>query len=88
MGGLMTLGLGLVGSIVGEFVSSVTFGPDSTEPGLHASGRILSTIGTVIALAAYLAFQNRRLDRPRDWRDAQDHHVAGAVYCSRCCELS
>ena len=64
LGCLMTLGLGLVGSFVGGFISSVIFGPDPTDPGLHASGIIMSTIGAVIILAAFLAIQKRRIGGP------------------------
>jgi uncharacterized membrane protein YeaQ/YmgE (transglycosylase-associated protein family) len=64
LGCLLTLGLGLVGSFVGGFISSVIWGPDPTEPGLHASGIILSTIGAVIVLAAYGAFQKRQRGGP------------------------
>jgi uncharacterized membrane protein YeaQ/YmgE (transglycosylase-associated protein family) len=54
MGLLMTMILGLVGSVIGGFMSSLMFGYDPTDPGFHTGGIIMSTIGAVIALAIYL----------------------------------
>ncbi len=54
MGLLMTMILGLVGSVIGGFISSLIFGYDPTDPGFHTGGIIMSTIGAVIALAIYL----------------------------------
>jgi len=64
LGCLLTLGLGLVGSFVGGMISSFVFGPDPMDPGLHASGLILSTIGAVIVLFAYIALLQRRTPGP------------------------
>jgi uncharacterized membrane protein YeaQ/YmgE (transglycosylase-associated protein family) len=64
MGCLLTMVLGMVGSLVGGFVSSLIFGHDPTEKAIHASGLIMSTIGAVIVLAIYGAMQKRRPDGP------------------------
>ena len=60
MGLLLTMGLGLLGSIVGGFVSSAIWGTDPTDPGFHPAGLIMSTIGAVIMLGIYVAIANRR----------------------------
>lgn len=64
LGCLMTLGLGLVGSIVGGYLSSLIFGPDPTEPGVHASGIIMSTVGAALVLWAYVMAQKSRRGGP------------------------
>lgn len=64
MGWLMTIVLGLVGSVVGGFISSLIFGTDPTRPGIQTSGIIMSTIGAVIVLVAYAALQKRRASGP------------------------
>lgn len=56
---LMTLLLGLVGSYVGGFISTVVFGYSATDQGFHPGGLIMSTVGAVIVLAGYIAFQRR-----------------------------
>jgi len=64
MGWLLTIVLGLVGSVVGGFVSSLIFGTDPMEPGFHAGGLVMSTIGAVIVLVVYSALQKRRISGP------------------------
>lgn len=64
MGWLLTIGLGLVGSILGGFISSLVFGTDPMAPGFHAGGLVMSTIGAVIVLALYAFFQKRRISGP------------------------
>ena len=64
MGWLLTIVLGLVGSVVGGFVSSLIFGTDPMEPGFHAGGLIMSTIGAVIVLVLYSVLQKRRISGP------------------------
>jgi uncharacterized membrane protein YeaQ/YmgE (transglycosylase-associated protein family) len=59
MGWVMTLVLGLVGSIVGGFLSSMIFGYDPTDPGFHPGGLIASTIGAILVLAIYLGATRR-----------------------------
>ena len=64
MGCLLTIGLGLAGSVLGGFVSSLVFGTDPMKPGFHAGGLVMSTIGAVIVLMLYAAFQKRRINGP------------------------
>ena len=64
MGWLLTIVLGLVGSVVGGIVSSLIFGNDPMEPGFHAGGLIMSTIGAVIVLVLYSTLQKRRISGP------------------------
>lgn len=65
MGLLVTMVLGLLGSIVGGFVSSFIFGYDPQDPGFHAGGLIMSTLGAVVLLVIYLnANKSRRLGAP------------------------
>lgn len=59
MGWLLTIMLGLIGSIVGGFLSSAIFGTDPRDPDFQASGLIMSTIGAMITLGLYLAFNQR-----------------------------
>lgn len=54
MGLFMTMLLGLAGSLVGGFLSSLMFGYDPRDPGLHAAGLIMSTIGAFILLMIYV----------------------------------
>ena len=65
MGLFMTVLLGLIGSVVGGFVSSLIFGHDPMDPGFHPAGLIMSTVGAIAALALYLAVvRRRRIDQP------------------------
>ncbi len=59
MGWLVTIALGLIGSVVGGFISSVIFGTDPRDPNFHTSGLIMSTIGAVVVLGLYLAVNKR-----------------------------
>ena len=54
MGLVLTMILGLVGSVIGGFISSLIFGYDPRDPGFHAGGLIMSTIGAILVLAVYL----------------------------------
>jgi uncharacterized membrane protein YeaQ/YmgE (transglycosylase-associated protein family) len=54
MGLFVTMGLGLAGSLVGGFLSSLLFRYNPGEPGIHASGLFMSTIGAVLVLMIYL----------------------------------
>jgi uncharacterized membrane protein YeaQ/YmgE (transglycosylase-associated protein family) len=60
MGWLLTMVLGLVGSMVGGFISTLIFGTDPTDPGFHAAGLVMSTVGAVIVLGIYIALTRRR----------------------------
>lgn len=61
MGLFLTMLLGLVGSVVGGFVSSLVFGYDPRDPGFHAGGLIMSTLGAIAVLAIYLLSVRRRI---------------------------
>ena len=63
MGWLLTIALGLIGSVLGGFISSVIFGTDPRDPGFQASGLVMSTVGAVIMLGLYLAFNKRAAAR-------------------------
>jgi len=63
---IMTIILGIVGALVGGFISSLLFGPnvmvDSTGTYVVATawpGWIMAVIGGVIVLAGYLAITNK-----------------------------
>lgn len=60
MGLLMTMILGLAGSLVGGFISWAIFGNDPRDPGFHPAGLIMSTVGAIILLAIYVGYANRR----------------------------
>jgi uncharacterized membrane protein YeaQ/YmgE (transglycosylase-associated protein family) len=60
MGWLMTMVLGLAGSLLGGFISSAVFHDDPAGTRFHSSGLIMSTIGALILLGAYVAYGNRR----------------------------
>jgi uncharacterized membrane protein YeaQ/YmgE (transglycosylase-associated protein family) len=61
MGMLMTMVLGLVGSILGGLISALLFGYDPQDPGFHPGGLLMSTIGAVIVLALYVSYASRRV---------------------------
>jgi uncharacterized membrane protein YeaQ/YmgE (transglycosylase-associated protein family) len=65
MGLFVTMVLGLVGSIVGGMISAFLFGYDPRDPGFHAGGLIMSTIGAVLMLAIYLRVASSRLPQDR-----------------------
>ena len=61
MGVLMTMILGLVGSLVGGLISTVIFGYSAADPGFHAGGLFMSIIGAVVVLGLYVAYAHRRV---------------------------
>jgi uncharacterized membrane protein YeaQ/YmgE (transglycosylase-associated protein family) len=62
MGWILTMVLGLIGSVVGGFISSLLFGGDPMDPGFRTSGLIMSTLGAALVLGLYIAFtRNRRI---------------------------
>jgi len=72
MGLMMTIVLGVVGALVGGFISSLLFGPNlTTDPsGTYAvetawPGWIMSIIGAVIVLWVVLAFAGDRTSTRR-----------------------
>ncbi len=60
MGWLLTIGLGLLGSIVGGAISSAMFGTNPQDTGIQTSGFIMSTVGAVLVLALYMAVAKRQ----------------------------
>src|SRR4051794_40316061 len=56
MGWVMTMVLGLLGSILGGLVSWAIFGADPNNPGFHTGGLIMSIIGAVVVLGIYVAY--------------------------------
>lgn len=63
MGLFVTMILGLVGSLLGGMLSAFLFGYDPRDPGFHAGGLIMSTIGAILLLMVYLRVAN---SSPRD----------------------
>ncbi|MGC3969118.1 MAG: GlsB/YeaQ/YmgE family stress response membrane protein [Pirellulales bacterium] len=61
MGIFKTMGLGLLGSLLGGFISSALFGTDPTDPGFHPAGLLMSTVGAVILLAGYISYKRRHI---------------------------
>lgn len=54
MGLFVTMILGLIGSVVGGFISSLIFNYDPSQPGVHVGGLVMSTVGAFLVLALYL----------------------------------
>ena len=61
MGLLLTMILGLVGSVVGGLISTAIFGYSAADPGFHTGGLIMSTIGALIVLGLYVAYAQRKV---------------------------
>jgi uncharacterized membrane protein YeaQ/YmgE (transglycosylase-associated protein family) len=64
MGLVLTIVLGLTGSLVGGFISSMLFREDPTDPGFQPAGLIMSTLGAVLVLVIYSYLQKRRVAGP------------------------
>jgi uncharacterized membrane protein YeaQ/YmgE (transglycosylase-associated protein family) len=63
MSWLVTMFLGLLGSIVGGYIASLIFGYDPRDPNFHAGGLVMSTVGAVLLLVIYLnASKPRRIE--------------------------
>ena len=54
MGFIVTMLLGMAGSLVGGFISSAVFGYAPTDPNVHTGGVLLSTGGAMLLLVIYL----------------------------------
>jgi uncharacterized membrane protein YeaQ/YmgE (transglycosylase-associated protein family) len=61
MGLLMTMILGLVGSVVGGLISTAIFGYSAADPGFHTGGLIMSVIGAMIVLGIYVGYVQRNV---------------------------
>ena len=57
---LATIVLGIIGSLVGGFLGYVLFHKDAQKGFFQLSGLIGSIIGSIIVLALYVYFGNRR----------------------------
>jgi uncharacterized membrane protein YeaQ/YmgE (transglycosylase-associated protein family) len=63
MGLLMTMLLGLAGSLIGGLISAAVLGYDPAEPGFHPGGLLMSTLGALILLGLYVAYANQQAPR-------------------------
>lgn len=63
MGWVMTIVLGLAGSLVGGFLSTSVFGAERGDGMFNTAGLLMSTVGAVIALGLYLAYERRNAAR-------------------------
>lgn len=63
MGWVMTIALGLVGSLIGGFLSTTVFGAARADGMFNTAGLIMSTVGALIALGLYLALEKRSASR-------------------------
>ena len=59
MGIVMTIILGIVGSILGGLVSWAIWGADTPESGFRPAGLLLSVIGAIIVLWIYRMIKSR-----------------------------
>jgi uncharacterized membrane protein YeaQ/YmgE (transglycosylase-associated protein family) len=57
----LTMILGLVGSVVGDLISTAIFGYSAADSDFHTGGLIMSIIGAVIVLVIYVTYAQRRL---------------------------
>jgi uncharacterized membrane protein YeaQ/YmgE (transglycosylase-associated protein family) len=59
MGIVMTIILGIVGSILGGLVSWAIWGADTAEGGFRPAGLLLSIVGAIIVLWIYRMMKSR-----------------------------
>jgi uncharacterized membrane protein YeaQ/YmgE (transglycosylase-associated protein family) len=59
LGLLWTIALGLLGSAVGGYISSLLYGYEPLEPGFHLAGLGMSAVGSILLLGAYVAISRR-----------------------------
>jgi uncharacterized membrane protein YeaQ/YmgE (transglycosylase-associated protein family) len=64
MGVLLTMILGMIGSLVGGFLSTMISGQDPQNPGIHASSLLMSTLGAVVVLGIYVWSARPRVHGP------------------------
>lgn len=65
MGFLLTMLLGMAGSLVGGFISSAVFGYSPGDPNIHAGGLFLATGGAMLLLVIYLSVNRSSRIDPR-----------------------
>lgn len=63
-GGLANIIVGIVGAVIGGFVTRVAFGDSSANNGFVAS-LLVAVLGSVILLGLYKALVGSRVSRPR-----------------------
>jgi uncharacterized membrane protein YeaQ/YmgE (transglycosylase-associated protein family) len=63
MGLLMTMGLGLLGSVIGGVISSAVWGYRPNDATFQTGGMVMSTVGAIIALAVSAACSRRTQNR-------------------------
>ena len=61
MGLIITMLLGMAGSVVGGFLASQIFGYSTNDPRIHMDGLFIATGGAMLLLVIYLNFS--RVDR-------------------------
>ena len=61
MGMIVTMLLGMAGSLVGGFLSSLIFGGSPTAPDIQTSGLIMSTVGALLLLVLFGASRRSRI---------------------------
>ena len=54
-----TIVLGLLGSVLGGFISSLLYDFDPMEPGFHMAGLGMSIVGSLLLLGAYVGFSRK-----------------------------
>lgn len=64
MGWVVTMILGMLGSLVGGFISSAVFGYRIGDPEVHAGGLFIATGGAMLLLIIYISMNrgNRRIN--------------------------
>jgi len=60
MGWVMTIVLGLAGSLLGGFITSAFLRKDPMENRFEPAGFLMSTIGALLLLGLYVAYDRRR----------------------------
>ena len=67
MGWFVTMFLGMVGSLVGGFISSQVFGYRIGDPDVHAGGLFIATGGAMLVLIIYINMNRstRRIESSR-----------------------
>jgi uncharacterized membrane protein YeaQ/YmgE (transglycosylase-associated protein family) len=65
MGLFGTLSLGLLGSLLGGAISAAIYGFNPMEPGFHAAGFVMASVGALVLLAGYVAYARRAERRIR-----------------------
>lgn len=65
MGWIVTMVLGMVGSLVGGFIASQVFGYAPDDPRIHMDGLFIATGGAMLLLVLYINFSGVNRSNPR-----------------------